>query len=184
MTSTASLPKRPAKPPAKVSAERMASIRRAFAHVRHPKKRAFLAALVLCGGNRRRAAKAAGVDRHIIYTPFWLEDAEFQAALKVGDEVAADVLEEAATRKARAGKSDLLTIFLLKGLRPDKYKDRLELRGSLANLDVTRLTNEQLRRIAEGEPVMAVLASTLPAEAVRGLLGAGGSAAGGEGKEG
>lgn len=39
---------------------------------------------------------------------------------------AADVLEREATRKAMAG-SDLLIIFLLKGLRPEKYRERVTL---------------------------------------------------------
>jgi len=37
----------------------------------------------------------------------------------------------------------------------------VELRGGLANLDMNRLTDEQLQRVANGEPIMAVLASNV-----------------------
>ncbi len=58
--------------------------------------------------------------------------------------------------------SDVLAIFLLKGLRPERYKDRVEMRGALANLDLNLLPDEAIDRIANGEPVMAVLASMVP----------------------
>ena len=37
----------------------------------------------------------------------------------------------------------------------------IELRGALANLDMNRLSDEQIARIGAGEPVMAVLASSI-----------------------
>jgi hypothetical protein len=63
--------------------------------------------------------------------------------------------------------SDLLTIFLLKGLRPERYKERVEMRGALANLDMNLLPDEAIDRIANGEPVMAVLASMVPRGALK-----------------
>jgi hypothetical protein len=68
--------------------------------------------------------------------------------------------------------SDVLAIFLLKGLRPDRYKDRVEMRGALANLDLNQLPDEAIERIARGENVMSVLASLVPraGEALPGLL--------------
>ena len=46
---------------------------------------------------------------------------------------------------------------------PDDWSDRqtVELRGALANLDMNRLSDEQIARIGAGEPVMAVLASSV-----------------------
>ncbi len=58
--------------------------------------------------------------------------------------------------------SDILTIFLLKGLRPDRYRERVEVRGGLAHLDLRQLPDELLQRIAQGENIMTVLASALP----------------------
>ncbi len=58
--------------------------------------------------------------------------------------------------------SDILTIFLLKGLRPDRYRERVEVRGGLAHLDLRQLPDELLQRIAQGENIMSVLASALP----------------------
>jgi hypothetical protein len=68
--------------------------------------------------------------------------------------------------------SDLLTIFLLKGLRPEKYQERVQMRGALANLDLNLLPDEAIDGIANGEHVMSVLASMVPraAQAVPGLL--------------
>jgi len=44
---------------------------------------------------------------------------------------------------------------------PDEWRDEstVQLRGVLANLDMNRLSDEQLARIAGGEPTLAVLAS-------------------------
>lgn len=42
--------------------------------------------------------------------------------------------------------SDTLLIFLMKGAMPDKYADRVQLRGALANLDVVCRSHEEDRR--------------------------------------
>jgi hypothetical protein len=58
--------------------------------------------------------------------------------------------------------SGLLLIFKKKAMLPDKYRDRIELRGSLSTLDYSRLTDEQLARIASGEHPLAVLSAGVP----------------------
>jgi hypothetical protein len=91
--------------------------------------------------------------------------------------MACDILEAEAHRRAVEGVekpvgwykgrpggyvreySDVLLIFLLKGLRPEKYKDRLEKRGLLANLNLELLPDPIIQRLAAGEEPMAVLAS-------------------------
>lgn len=55
--------------------------------------------------------------------------------------------------------SDILLIFLLKGAKPEKYAERVQIRGALANIDVTKLPDEAVLRISQGEHPMAVLAS-------------------------
>jgi len=103
---------------------------------RDEKKRAFLIAFAE-SGNVSAAARLAGVGRRTHYD--WLKaDKEYRAAFDAAQEDASDALEEEARRRAlgyaeavydksgnqtgmRHRHSDLLMIFLLKGLRPEKY---------------------------------------------------------------
>ncbi len=151
-----------------------------------------------------QAAKAAGVSHATVYSPPWKADAAFQAGLKVARELATDLLEGEAFKRAAFGVrkpagwykgrpggyvreySDILAIFLLKGLRPDLYKDRVEMKGALAHIDISYLPDHLLQRVADGEHIMSVLASAVELGAAGGvdvpkLLGAG--AAGGAGAE-
>jgi len=115
-------------------------------------KAAFLAAYAEVG-NITRAAEIAGVDRTTHYK--WIEsddeNGSYMKAFKAADEQAIEKLETEARRRAieglrkkkfdskgnpiidqETGKqyeehdySDTLLIFLLKGARPEKYKDRV-----------------------------------------------------------
>ena len=152
-----------------------------FPEIRHTKKRAYVIALAETG-NRTQAAKVAGIGRTTPYDPGWSQDTALQSALAQAQEAAADLLESEAYRRAvdgvnepvgwyqgRAGGmirrySDVLLIFLLKGLRPEKYKDRIELRGVLANLDLSQLPDHLIERIAKGEHPLSVLASAIEGE--------------------
>lgn len=145
------------------------------------KKKAFLAAFRETG-NVRLACLAAEVGRSTIYR--WLEEPEYREAFDLAKEDAADILEAEAKRRAVEGVeepvgwykgeaggvvrkySDSLMIFLLKGLRPDVYRERIQVQGFLANLDLNKLSNEVIDRIAEGENPAAVIASA----AERGVL--------------
>lgn len=86
-----------------------------------------------------RAVELAGIARRTHC--HWLEsNEEYRAAFQVAQQQAIDALEDEAMRRAKdgtekpitvAGKrevireySDLLAIFLLKALRPEKYRDR------------------------------------------------------------
>ena len=132
-----------------------------FAEICHPKKRAFLSAFAECG-NKSRAAEMAGIVKQTLYTRQWREDREFQVALKSARVMAADVLEQEAHRRAVEGVeepvgwykgvaggtvrrySDVLLMFLLKGLLPERYRERRDLRGSLAHIDLTQLPDHLL----------------------------------------
>ncbi len=113
---------------------------RAQASVR---KRAFLAAYSQCG-SLTHAARAAKINRCTHYR--WLKDQEYSAAFGEAREEAADALEMEARRRAVEGieepvfykgevcgtirkYSDTLLIFLLKGVRPEKYRERTEHTG-------------------------------------------------------
>lgn len=72
--------------------------------------------------------------------------------------------------------SDLLLIFLTKGVLPSRYREIREVRGVLAKLDLNMLPNDMIARIAAGEHPEAVLAAgasehgLTPGEIVRGAL--------------
>ncbi len=84
----------------------------------------------------------SGIVKQTIYTRQWREDREFQVALKSARVMAADVLEAEAHRRAVEGVeepagwyrgvaggtvrrySDNLLMFLLKGARPERYRER------------------------------------------------------------
>ncbi len=59
--------------------------------------------------------------------------------------------------------SDVLLIFLLKGLRPDRYRERVDVRSVLAHLDVSQLPDALVARLAAGENPITVLAPVLQA---------------------
>ena len=107
-------------------------------------KAAFLAAFSTCG-NISEAAKLADVERRTHYR--WLaKDAAYVKAFDDATEQASDALEQEARRRAVDGVdepvfyqgsecgvvrkySDTLLIFLMKGARPDKYRERFEHTG-------------------------------------------------------
>jgi len=112
------------------------------------KQGAFLAAYRTCG-NITRAAIIAKIDRSSHFR--WIkENSKYKTIFGDAHEAAADSLEEEARRRASEGWlepvwyegsqcgqvrkfSDTLLIFLLKGLRPEKYRERIsaELSGSV-----------------------------------------------------
>lgn len=112
-----------------------------FTEIDSVKKRKFLNAFAQYGGILR-AEEHSGVTRQSHY--HWLkEDPEYAKAFKEAFEMAGDMLENEAFRRAHDGVakpvyqgkklvghvqeySDTLLIFLLKGLRPEKYRDRLQ----------------------------------------------------------
>jgi len=72
-------------------------------------------------GNISQALTLAGVSRRAVYKLRDVDD-EFRQAIDDAQEDGADELESIARDRAKAG-SDVLLIFLLKGLRPWKYRD-------------------------------------------------------------
>ena len=111
------------------------------------KKAAFCAALVASGGNVSRACQAIDVARLTAYR--WREeDPEFAADWDKAKAAGLDALEDEAIRRAFEGidkpivhqgfitdtvkeYSDTLAIFLLKGGKPEKYKERVEHSGQV-----------------------------------------------------
>lgn len=86
------------------------------------KKKAFLAVYAQTG-NISYAAEAVGMHRNTHYR--WLrEDEDYVSAYEAAQFEVGDTLEAEAIRRAREN-SDTLLIFLLKGFKPDKYKERV-----------------------------------------------------------
>lgn len=127
-------------------------------------------------GVKGNAAAAAGINRT---TPGkYIEDhpelkAEFAAREKEALDASADLLESEALRRSTLGVaepvfyrgrqcgavqrySDTLLIFLLKARRPHVFRERVE----TYNIDVGALTDEQLERLARGDDLRSVLASS------------------------
>ena len=85
------------------------------------KKRAFLSAFSRCG-SISTAAKRVKIDRRTHYN--WLaEDPWYKDAYKQAVQEAGDALEDKLNELALEGNVTA-AIFLLKGLRPHKYKER------------------------------------------------------------
>lgn len=126
-------------------------------------QKAFLAALAETG-IVTRAAEAAGVETSTVYSLREV-DAAFAESWRLARESAADRMEQEALRRALEGVeepvfgsggtgfgtvevgsirrySDTLLIFMLKGIRPEKYRERRELSGKLdGSLEVKNLAS-------------------------------------------
>lgn len=137
-------------------------------------QRAFLAAFREMGVIKR-ACEVAEVGRTTHYE--WLERIPgYREAYDAAKEDAADNLEAEVYRRAVKGVrkpvgwymgkaggyvreySDVLLIFYLKGLRPEKFRERVDIRGTLAHVDLSQLSDALLARIAAGEHPFSVLA--------------------------
>lgn len=124
-------------------AEPTAKIRR-----RRPAWEARFLEVIRSSGNVRLAAAAAGINRTTPYAAA-RRDPGFAAAWAAAEQDAIDVLEAEARRRALAGSDGLLQ-FLLRGLRPERYRDRMDVRFEI---------EREAERVAErlGIPVERLL---------------------------
>ncbi len=121
----------------------------AFGHITHDKKRRFLIAFAETG-SAKEAASLVPCARSSAY--LWRkDDAEFATAFRDAEQMSADLLESIAYERAtrKDFPSDTLCIFLLKGLRPERYREnsRIELTGANGGpvqLQAGRLSDEEL----------------------------------------
>lgn len=122
-----------------------------FDTISHPHQRAFLVAFSECG-NVKEAAALADISREAHYD--WRKrDADYRAAFAEATEMAADALEDDIRERSLSGMgSDQLLMFLLRGLRPEKYanREKRELSGpggapiTVAAVDLSRFSNDEL----------------------------------------
>ena len=112
------------------------------------RRRKFLQSLRECGCVSE-AAQVSGIGRNAVYewrrNDRWFAE-EWEAALKE----AADTLEDEARRRAMES-SDRLLMFLLKGLRPEKYRENAKLTVNIEKeIDYRAMSADELRRALEG----------------------------------
>lgn len=110
--------------------------------IRQPKRRAFLAAFCQTG-NISEAARLAKVNRLSHYE--WMQDKHYAKVFAQAQEIAGDYLEAVAWNRATNGwlepvwyqgvqvglvlkTSDQLLMFLLKAIRPEKFRDNATIR--------------------------------------------------------
>ncbi|MGI9069134.1 MAG: hypothetical protein ACR2HX_22370 [Pyrinomonadaceae bacterium] len=105
-------------------------------------QKAFLAALENTG-SVTAAAEAAGVHRTAAYK-IRQTHKEFSQQWDEAIDQAADTLEDEARKRAFAG-SDLLLMFLLKGIRPQKWR---ESRATLPPAELNKMIEVELKRLA------------------------------------
>lgn len=131
----------------------------------HPKKRAVLKAYARVGTITQACAAAKVTPR--THRDWMKADADYAEAFGEAREAAADSLEREAIHRARDGwrepvyqggklvghilkKSDTLLIFMLKAVRPEKFRERQEISGpnggpiETSMVDLSKLTPEQL----------------------------------------
>jgi len=119
-----------------------------FIGISNPKKRRFLAAFAHCG-SVTEAAKQAGIHWSLHY--YWLKAADnagYAEAFNQARDIAGDVAEGEIYRRAFLGFdhpityegkitttykdfSDTLAMFYLKGLKPERYRENVNLSGSV-----------------------------------------------------
>lgn len=94
---------------------------RLFDHIQDSRKRTFLETFAKSGILAETCKMTAILPRNHYY---WLEhDEEYREAYNIANDMATDLLEQEATRRAMNG-SDLLLIFLLKARKPHIFREQ------------------------------------------------------------
>lgn len=113
-----------------------------------PKKGAKALAALAEGASLTAAAAAEGIGRQTLWD--WRKaDPEFDAAVLAAIDAGTDQLEDIARQRA-AEQSDTLMIFLLKGRRPEKYRERHVIEGGDKPVEIT-ITRRIVRADKGGE---------------------------------
>lgn len=105
--------------------------------------KAFLIALEQTGGSVSKACEAAKVSSTTAYGRK-KNDVQFRERWEAALDRAADLLEDEARRRAFKG-SDNLLMFLLKGARPERFR---ESRASIPPAELNKLIESELARIS------------------------------------
>lgn len=146
--------------------------------IRQPKRRAFLAAFCATG-NISEAARLAKVNRLSHYE--WMQDAHYAEVFAQAQEIAGDYLEAVAWNRATNGwlepvwyqgvqvgtvlkVSDQLLMFMLKALRPDKFRDNATIRHTGPGGGAIQIEGDyELSQRLMADPAALAAAETLAA---------------------
>ena len=116
-----------------------------------PETRDRFCGILADGSSVTAAAEGIGVSRAALYKARE-GDPDFAAAWDEAIESGTDALEDEAVKRAK-NSSDTLLIFLLKGRRPEKFKERFaaEHSGKITHLsaDWSKLSSDELRSMLE-----------------------------------
>jgi hypothetical protein len=110
-------------------------------------EKAFLAALEQTG-SVTQAAETAKIGRCAVYD-HKRRDPVFAALWEQALDAGADALEDEARKRAFAG-SDVLLMFMLKGIRPQKWR---ESRSTIPPAELNKMIETELQRIAKQKEV-------------------------------
>ena len=114
-------------------------------------KRARFCAILTDGSSVTAAARAIDVSRTSLYE-LRERDPEFAAMWDEAVEQGSDTLEDEAVKRAK-DHSDVLLIFLLKGRRPEKFKDRVAAEHSgkvaLSAGDYSAFNDDELQTLSD-----------------------------------
>ncbi len=113
-------------------------------------QKAFLAALENTG-SVTAAAEAAKMGRSMVYQ-HRRQDEAFAALWDQALDAAADTLEDEARKRAFGG-SDVLLMFLLKGIRPQKWR---ESRATIPPAELNKMIEAELQRISKQKEIEAL----------------------------
>lgn len=137
------------------------------ARTTHQKQQVFLERYAE-DGTITHAATAAGITRRTHYN--WLEsDEDYAEAFHAAEDAVGDMLEQEAIRRASQGVeravyhrgevvgterhySDTLLIFLLKGHKPEKYKERAHVTGEVVRHDPGAIVDQARAKILQFLP--------------------------------
>jgi hypothetical protein len=134
--------------------------------------KAYFAAIASNGGFRYKAAEQVGIDKstpakYIEKNPHLKE--QFDAAMTEALDQASESLMNEAVRRGRDGYEEPVFYLGKEVAKVKKYSDTLLMftlnargkgtRNTSFTLDLTKLTDEQLRRLADGEDPVTVVAS-------------------------
>jgi len=97
-----------------------------FREITHLKKRKLLLRIALTGRVSVRGQK----DDWCLHYQWLKKDPAYAAAYQQAREIAGDRLEEEAFRRALS-ISDTMLIFLLKGYKPERYRERIDTTGTV-----------------------------------------------------
>lgn len=113
-------------------------------------QKAFLAALEQTG-SVTQSAETAKISRFTVYATK-RDDAAFATLWEQALDAGADALEDEARKRAFAG-SDVLLMFMLKGIRPQKWR---ESRATIPPAELNKMIETELQRIAKQKEAEAL----------------------------